>query len=69
MVNRCKICLQKTLIFIWSTSRVIDKDKLEEIDQFKNMGNLNRIAYPICLACVKEHDLLKEAKENGTQKI
>jgi len=60
MVNKCQICQQKTIVFIWSTSRIIDKDKLLEMNQFKTIGNLNRIAYPICLACVKEHNLLEE---------
>lgn len=72
MVNRCQICKRQALIFIWSTSKVIDKDKLGEIDQFKNIGNLNRIAHPICWACTKEHNLIisvREAKENGTQNI
>jgi len=63
-VNHCQICWQKTIIFIWSTSRVIDKEKLGKLEQFKSVVNLERIAHPICLACVKEHDL-KEAKENG----
>lgn len=60
-VNHCKICWQKTIIFIWSTSRVIDKEKLGRMEQFKNVANLERLAYPICLACIKEHNL-KEAK-------
>jgi len=63
-VNHCQICWQKTIIFIWSTSRVIDKEKLRQIEQFKNVVNLERNGYPICLACIKELNL-KEVKENG----
>jgi len=60
MINKCSICWQKTLIFIWSTSRAIDKEKLGQIEQFKDVVNLERLAFPICKACVKEHELLEE---------
>lgn len=63
MLNKCKICGQKTLVFIWSTSRAIDKEKLEQINQFKGVPSLNRLAYPICCACIKEHTLIVSSKE------
>ncbi len=62
-VNHCSICWQKTIVFIWSTSRVIDKEKLEKIEQFKNVVNLERLGYPICWACIKEHTLIVSTKE------
>lgn len=65
MINKCQICKQKTLVFIWSTSRVIDKDKLAQLDQFKAVVNLERLAFPICVACVKEHKLVVEVKDES----
>lgn len=58
MLNKCQICKQNTMAFIWSTSKVIDKEKLGQIEQFKNVVNLERIAHPICWACIKEHNLI-----------
>jgi len=63
MINRCAICGQNTLVFIWSTSRVIDKDKLGQLDQFKNVINLERLGYPICWACVGKYNLIIGTKE------
>lgn len=60
MTDKCKICGSNILIFIWSTSRAIDKEKLGQIEQFKDVVNLERLAFPICKACVKEHELLEE---------
>jgi len=56
-VNHCKICWQKTLFFVWSTSRAIDKDRLKDIDSFKSVANLERLGYPVCCACVKKEAL------------
>lgn len=63
MVNKCHICWHNTLIFIWSTSRVVDKKKLAEIDQFKSIVNLARLGFPICWACIKERNLIIGTKE------
>ncbi len=62
-VNHCKICGQKTLIFIWSTSRVIDKEKLAKLDAFKYVINLDRLASPVCWACAKENTLIVSTEE------
>ena len=61
MVNRCYICWHDTLVFIWSTSRVIDKEKLNKMEQFKSIPNTERIGFPICVGCAKKNKL-KEAK-------
>jgi len=62
-VNHCKNCWQKTIVFIWSTSRVIDKEKLGQLDQFKNVINLERLGYPICWACIRKHNLIIGTEE------
>lgn len=63
MINKCGICGQNTLVFVWSTSRAIDKEKLRELEQFKHIPNLERQALPICWACIKEHTLIISTKE------
>jgi len=63
MVNKCLICRNNTLVFIWSTSRVIDKEKLGQIEQFKNISHLERIAHPICWACIRKYNLIIGTKE------
>lgn len=71
MINRCQICQQKTIVFVWSTSRVIDKEKLAVMEQFKSIVNLERIGFPICWACIRKHHLIIKTKEekNETRKI
>jgi len=64
MINKCKICGEKTIVFLWSTSRNIDKEKLKELSQFQEVPNLDRIAYPICWACIGEHNLIISTKED-----
>ena len=63
MVNKCEICRQNTLVFIWSTSRAIDKEKLKEIEQFKSVVNLERLGFPLCWHCIAEHHLIVSTKE------
>ena len=65
MLNRCQICQQKTLIFVWSTSRAIDKDKLTELDQFKTVVDVNQQAFPICWACIKKYNLIVGVKDES----
>lgn len=65
-INRCKLCGAKTISFIWSTSRNIDQERLKKITQ----ETPRHLAYPICWACVAEHNLIvgtkEEGKKNGT---
>lgn len=67
MINKCAICWEKTLVFVWSTSRVIDKEKLAKLDQFKNVVNLERLAYPICWHCIQKYNLIISTKEEQNE--
>ena len=53
MSEECIICNKKTIMFIWSTSRNILINRLENIIKF-SFGK----SYPICLNCCKEFNLL-----------
>ena len=55
-VNHCSLCWQKTVFFIWSTSRSIDQERLRKITR----KTPEHMAYPICLGCIKENKLLIE---------
>ena len=56
-IDKCELCLQKTIFFIWSTSQRIDKDILSKIKEFRHSIYLERIGHPICCACVKKEML------------
>jgi len=60
--HKCKVCGEDALFFIWSTSRVIDKDKIGLMEQFDSIMDLERIGVPICVACVKKYKLLEAKK-------
>ncbi len=66
-VNRCKLCGAKTISFIWSTSRNIDQERLKKITQ----ETPRHLAYPICWACIRKHNLIISTKEdkNDAKKI
>jgi len=64
MAQDCYLCKNKTIFFIWSTSRNFPRDKLikaKKLSTRYEIGLINKGGVPVCFSCF--HKLNKKSDE------
>ena len=56
MSNKCHICGNNTIFYVWTTSRNFPREKLYEklnIKSARTKGFYEKSGYPVCFGCYK----------------
>jgi len=61
MPDPCILCNEKSLFFIWTTSRVLDTERLFKIREFarENKKRILTEGAVVCQSCAHKHNLIR----------